>query len=558
MEKISLLYPGAKSPDYKELPVLTAHDLSLDKLAERISQDKTEAAIIYHYLTHLSADPKIAQYRSEIFSDILEFPEIRTSMKTILDKIDFLRQFGSFQKLTDASGAWDLVHRMGEMDDYIMCVEGICETLSSIPIRSEGLKNLLSYVKELHSEAGFSELKKDIDAVKKETSEVKSVTLGVNLNDRFEPSSVGIVSVNSRYFTKSNVISNLSDFMSGKEKQSFSYQPASNDAFSQSLPKAFPFTSVAFLSPEDRGNDVLRSMDRAMSHMISKTVKKLKAVITKHVDVSTICLTGLIPEFMYYIRFAEYLEALQKSGFKFCVPKVLYDQERSLKTEGLYNLKLADEINRHPEGRTAADVIGNPLDFSNEHRIYIFTGANRGGKTTFTQAVGLAFILAQGGIHVPAETFAFDPVDNIFTHYPADENQTMDLGRLGEETKRFRELYKESTKKSLLLLNESFSTTSFEEGYYIARDVVRALKHLGVRTIYNTHMHKLAEEIDVINQEEGTLDQAASLVALSDQGNRLFRIEAVPPEGKSYARDIAAKYGVTFEQLMQDQGDPKE
>ena len=47
-----------------------------------------------------------------------------------------------------------------------------------------------------------------------------------------------------------------------------------------------------------------------------------------------------------------------------------------------------------------------------------------------------------------------------------------------------------------MLLNETFSTTSFEEGYYIARDSVKALLAKGVRTIYNTHMHKLGEDAE--------------------------------------------------------------
>ena len=286
-----------------------------------------------------------------------------------------------------------------------------------------------------------------------------------------------------------------------------------------------------------------------MAHMIGKIVRKLKSVISRHVNVSTEVITKMIPEFMYYIRFAEYIEKMQAVGFTFCAPQVLPAEERKLQTEGLCNLKLANEIRIHPEGRTAKDVIGNDLDFSAEHRIYILTGANRGGKTTFTQAVGLAFVLAQGGIRVPAFSFSYSPVDNIFTHYPADENETMDLGRLGEETKRFRELYQQATARSLLLLNESFSTTSYEEGYYIARDVVRALKYLGVRTIYNTHMHKLANEIDVLNREETAEDMAASLVSQSKDGERSYRIVIAPPEGLSYAKDIAEKYGVTFEQL---------
>lgn len=556
MKKMSLLYPGEKAPEYRELPLLTAHDLSVDKLSELLAKEKNEQAIIYYYLTHLSKDPAVARYRSEVFEDIRRLPEIRSRMQEILGKIDFLRQYGSFQKITDASGAWDLVHRMNEMDEYIASVEAIQRTLSDLPIQSAGLLKLRELARELYEEAGFSELKKDIAALKKETQQIKSVTLGVNLNDSYEPNSVGIVSVNSKYFTKSNVISNFSDFLTGNEK-SFSYEPAPSNSFAPvkgAVPLAgIPLASLALLNPEDRGNDVIRSMDRAIGHMIGKVVKKLKIVISRHVNVSTEIITGMIPEFMYYIRFAEYIEALENAGFALCTSEVLPGDDRSLYATGIYNLKLAEEVRKARDERHASDIIGNALDFSPEHRIYILTGANRGGKTTFTQAVGLCFVLAQGGIRVPAEVFRYSPCDNIFTHYPADENQTMDLGRLGEETKRFREIYQAATGYSLLLLNESFSTTSYEEGYYIARDVVRALKYLGVRTIYNTHMHKLAEEADLINREETAEDMVASLVAESRDGSRSFHIAVAPPEGLSYARDIAEKYGVTFEQLREQE-----
>jgi DNA mismatch repair ATPase MutS len=195
--------------------------------------------------------------------------------------------------------------------------------------------------------------------------------------------------------------------------------------------------------------------------------------------------------------------------------------------------------------------VKNDLDFDAEHRLYILTGANRGGKTTITQAVGAAFLMAQGGIYVPADSFTFDTADGIYTHFPADENKTMDLGRLGEESKRFRDLFMAAGPRSLILLNESFSTTSFEEGFYIARDAVRAMQKLGCRLIYNTHMHKLAEEIDVLNREAGGENGIASLVAETEDGTRSYRVRVAPPQGLSYARDIAEKYGVTYEQLAQ-------
>ena len=107
------------------------------------------------------------------------------------------------------------------------------------------------------------------------------------------------------------------------------------------------------------------------------------------------------------------------------------------------------------------------------------------------------------------------------------------------------------TRDSMFLLNESFSTTSFEEGVYIAHDAVRALRDLGARTIYNTHLHKLAMEIEEINAEGNGDSLVSSLVAEAKEGKRSYRVRVGKPDGLSYARDIAMKYGVTYEQLME-------
>ena len=125
----------------------------------------------------------------------------------------------------------------------------------------------------------------------------------------------------------------------------------------------------------------------------------------------------------------------------------------------------------------------------------------------------------------------------------------MDLGRLGEECRRFRELYAASTGRSLLLLNETFSTTSFEEGYYIAVDAVKALLRMNCRVIYNTHMHKLAYDLDTVVNQPDREGKAVSLVARTEAGANTFRVCVAPPEGKSFAREIAEKYGVTYESL---------
>ena len=111
--------------------------------------------------------------------------------------------------------------------------------------------------------------------------------------------------------------------------------------------------------------------------------------------------------------------------------RVLPKEDRNCCLRDIYNLKLGI---KSANGENL-DIVTNDIDFNDDRRIYILTGPNRGGKTTITQAVGLAFLLAQNGIYVPATQMKFSPCDSIFTHFPADENDTVDLGRLGEEAK---------------------------------------------------------------------------------------------------------------------------
>ena len=294
-------------------------------------------------------------------------------------------------------------------------------------------------------------------------------------------------------------------------------------------------------TPDDDGTaNSTFYLETVINKMLGSLVKKLRDTLTKYANVAIVNISSLIPEFVYYIRFAEFIGRLTDAGARFCEAEV--SDSTDMTARGFYNLKLAVNL------EDKSEIVPNDLDFDTDHTLYILTGANRGGKTTITQAVGQLFALAQGGIYVPAESFAYRPVDCIYTHFPADEDKTMDLGRLGEECIRFKEIYTDCTADSLVLMNETFSTTSFEEGYYIARDSVRALMEKNVRTIYNTHMHKLASDAEELNRgNEGA--RVASLIMKSDGGKRSFKVEVASPEGMSYASDIAKKYGVTYEML---------
>ncbi len=568
---LSILFPHGSFEACTVLSETAVHDLGLDRICESVSDKPKEQSLILGIMSRITADPDVVRFRLDVFDDIYRNPAFCERMLEILDKIEFLKDFGSFRRDNEeSSGTWDLVHRLEEIRDYISYVEALQECLGNADLKSKGLNELKAHIAEIYDDNGFRELKEDIANLKATTSSLKSVTVGINLNERFEAKEIGLISINSKEFTRSTLLDHFGNLISRKDNikadvswdgstrfQPFSTsdQSAADKFMGLARTKAMminPVLTMALVPDGDMGKDVTSHMDRITDHMLSQTVRKLKEVLGKYVGLSIMNITALIPEFIYYVRWAQYIKRHVGEGLSFCKASVL-DKNREdglrMRARGFYNLKLADFVH---DGKNS--IVVNDLDFGSDGSLYILTGANRGGKTTITQATGLMFALAQGGVFVPASEFSFVPADCIFTHYPADEDKTLDYGRLGEECKRFREIFSRCTSDSLLLLNETFSTTSFEEGFFIARDAVKAILKKGTRCIYNTHMHKLASDIGEINAEgakEGSSSKAASLVVLSDGGERSFKVKVAPPQGMSYARDIAQKYGVTYDMLME-------
>lgn len=553
-QAVSLLTPPACTPDYKALSDASVHDLGLDYICAQITEKKQEQTLLLSILSKMTADPEVTRYRSDVFSDIYGNKAMRDEILRILDKINFLRDYGSVGRTYEESaGVWDLMHRLDELKDYIQCVEAIFRSLSEASVKSEGLLFLKEYIDDLYHDNGFSELKKDIEALRATTTDLRSVTVGINLNERFEADGIGLISINNKYFTKSNIIDHFCEKITTRDmvksntewKEEYKYHPFAGET--SKMPELMSRRGMAMVPDGDMMEEIPRYMNRIANQMLSSIVKKLRSVLDQYVSVTITDITNLIPEFIYYVRWAEYIEKLSDQGLCFCKGTLAAGaaKERRMRAKGFYNLKLAAAVAEKRE-----TIVKNDLDFDRMHLVYVLTGANRGGKTTVTQAVGLLFALAQSGIYVPADSFAFHPVDCIYTHFPADEDKTMDLGRLGEECRRFRGIYADSTADSLLLLNETFSTTSFEEGYFIAKDAVKAILEKGIRTIYNTHMHKLAFDLEELNRSYDSV-KAVSLIVKADGGKRSFQIEMAPPEGISYAGDIAKKYGVTYEMLVE-------
>ena len=562
--KLSILFPWQDRITYRVLPEDTWHDLGLDVLVEKVAQQPQEAPLLRRVMESLTDDPEVCRFRCDVFEDLYRHPEIRTSLTKLLDQVKMFYDYGVVSRHAgDEAGVWDLMHRLEEYHDYIVTVEAIRSCLENRELVSDGLRNLRETICGIYDSSGFAALRRDVEEMRISASEVRSLTIGVNVNERFEAVSMGLVAVNAKPFTRSGLLKHFVSAVSSRNdirpeaewNGSLSFEPASPTAgiggtleqaarTAAFLKNPLLGMSLAPIPRQDGSYDVPRQMDNAASQLVSRLVRKLRDTLAQYLNVSVREISDLIPELLFYVRWSEYLEKLRARGWTFSKPSVrkASSSPAGMEARGFYNLKLIDSV-------LPDQAVPNDLSFDPEKRVYLLTGANRGGKTTVTQAVGQLFLLAQSGVFVPADSFSFDPADQVLTHFPADEDRTLDLGRLGEECRRFREIYSSATGRSVLLLNETFSTTSFEEGYYIAVDAVRAILKKDARTIYNTHMHKLAKELDTDINESGVSGKAVSLTAETVDGRSTFRVRVAPPEGKSYARGIAEKYGVTYEDL---------
>ena len=231
--KYSLLYP-AEQAEYKTLSQTTMHDLGLDQICKKLSAKEAEQNYILNVMARMYADPVVTQYRCDIFEDVLQNKKMRDDMMEILGRISFLKDYGGFKReYDDSASIWDLLHRLDEINDYIKCVDALHTCLADPQLHSAGFLGLREYVEEIYADNGFAELKQDIAGLKLDTSQLKSITVGINLNDRFEADGIGLVSINSKYFTKAGILGNFYEHIAAKDrinadtawKKDFKFQP---------------------------------------------------------------------------------------------------------------------------------------------------------------------------------------------------------------------------------------------------------------------------------------------------------------------------------------------
>ena len=173
--------------------------------------------------------------------------------------------------------------------------------------------------------------------------------------------------------------------------------------------------------------------------------------------------------------------------------------------------------------------VGNDACFSKKRQV-IITGPNQGGKTTFLRSVGLAQLMAQCGMYVCAGQYICPAYTGIFTHIPNGEDSRMQMGLLEVELSKLSGLVDALKPGALLLMNESFQTTTPAAAKRLAAQIIPALVEAGVLVVFVTHLYGYAMGV----YEHQTGDISFLKAQRDPEGSNTYRMLEGPPFKSAY------------------------
>ena len=403
-------------------------------------------------------------------------------------------------------------------------------------MQSIGLKNLLEKLDKVVSDENFEKAKEDIKKMLDDLSCVRGAIVGVNFSPDLNVQEISAVEFVPYRVRSKYLFAEFARFVRNVNSTAMATNSVGSPMI-QSLPV----------------DPLLVPLAPMIDKHLRKHFVRLKGVLSNYVQLDSSSVIEMYEGLLFYITMAKFAKRLKLMDCDICIPQLPKiaedgrqnrDVDRTFSIKGLYNVRLviAGENN----------IVKNDFDFSPKENLFILTGPNRGGKTIIEQAIGIISIMAASGAFVTASECKGRPFANILTHFPIDENLTINYGRLGEEAVRVKEIVRDSDDRTLILFNETYSTTSAADGFYLSQDLLRILKEKGTATIFNTHIHEVARAIDEMNQWDGESDFVSIIMEIKDNVNT-FHVKRSAPDSKSYARNIAEKYGITYEQMREDE-----
>ncbi|MBE7058836.1 MAG: hypothetical protein E7387_07030 [Ruminococcaceae bacterium] len=529
---------------------LLERDINLDMIINGMDIRNENSRYVKMRLMDMSLDDKIIKYRQDILKDFMEYKDIEqgfdSALLPMITRLQEMKKSNISHNDNSRKTAW----RIEMLKIYVQCVDALHDLIcdENKKFKSEGMCKFRTMINDIYDTDGYRDLKTILPDLYQKLQTMKSVVIGINLDNELRPTEAVLLSLEEKPFKQKGLVASIL----GLQKNDENY---------------YGIGSFYSILKDNKANSLDIGIMRDLESVMKDTFKHLAEVLTRFEWIETEFLFELLPEVYYYIGGIRLADKLKNAGLPVCFPTPASKEERIFRVNDMYDasfaLRIMSDIGLdHLENI----VVCNDAEMSDDAgRIFILTGANQGGKTTFTRAIGICQLLFQAGFPIPGTGGTISPVDNIYTHFPELEKNSISEGRLGEECIRLETVLPRLSKYSMILMNESLSSTSHQECLFIAEEIMRYLRKIGARCVFATHIHELAENIPTLNKEPALSDMV-SLVAGVDEGTefevlteegrithqgskRTYKIRPMPPQGKSFALDIAKSYGISFEQL---------
>ncbi len=526
-------YPDLLFPDEfdRESKILldrnVIDDLEVGYIAMLICPYNTDMAL--KVLTELYSDERVALYRQDILEDFMRIPQLEVQLSESLRTINE-NAHSVFAKAGATQSFFELEKSIADIESFIECMQE-CHVFFQkygSKVRSAGLKLVFEELDKQYQSDNFNIVVNEISELKKAIgSEIRSVVFGVNLDNLMRPTQIMLLSISQDELRKKT----LFDRLLGSARQA---EPIS-EIYSRKCTDG----------TIDRVNEVFFS---ELDKLSSGYMKRFNSAIDHLYRESTSYLIQLAPQIDFYLGVKRFIERVNNLGLNMCRPKLVPLSERKFVCKDMYDPVLANKyVTFTVRDRMEVRIFTNDCSLDDSARILILSGANNGGKTTYTRAAGVNQILAQSGLYVAASSAVISLCSGIFTHFPKKEEIGINTSRFAEECKTFRSTIETADSHSLVLMNESLSSTNPYYSGIIGEELIKIFADIGCRMIFNTHFAELSQKAESINAT-GYSSTVRSVYAECDKfGKPTYRIiDGLPPVTEN-AKFIFDKYGISYE-----------
>jgi DNA mismatch repair protein MutS len=480
-------------------------DLNLDQVFTSMASRWDEYDLMPFFGISLH-DLQSVEYRHQVMQD-MEGEAVSAALAEFADRMHDMRtQLAQSAKLRYRyqKESWFL----DAARTYRQSVSALTDSLAALDLRSRGLIAFREYLAAYTGSSAFTGLVADIGAV---TSALESVRYCLNIRGN----RVRVTRYDGEADYGEEVQRTFAKFARRAAKDyrtGFQSWPEMNHIEERIV------DLVARLYPDE-----FRALDEFRAHHAAYLDETIR-VFDREVK--------------FYAAYLILIAPMRKAGLKFCYPDISAGSKQ-ISAHECFDLALAAKLVARD-----ASVVRNDFYLTGFERIFVVTGPNQGGKTTFARTFGQLHYLASLGYPVPAREATLFLPDRVFTHFEREEDLATLRGKFEDELVRIRDVLDQATADSVVVMNESFASTTLRDALFVGERVLDRMTSMGLLGVYVTFVDELA------SLNEACVSMVASVVP-DNPAARTFKLVRRPADGLAYAEAIAGKYGLTYRQLKE-------